>query len=127
MAVASVHIAAAANIHMHYHTVRGKRKKIVAVTVMFLEARRMKYSGRVLIADVRFQDLSGHYKNFTRMSSIALESIIRWENLIMKMDTHRKPVFSVQEKSALTLRFFVDTHRTHVPFIHCVTSSCNVI
>ena len=58
----------------------------------------MEYSSLKLLADMRFQEVSGHYKNFTRMSSTDFEKIIQLVGpKIMKHDTHMREAITVQE------------------------------
>ena len=54
----------------------------------------------------RFQEVSGHYKNFIRMLLTDFEGIIRLvAPKFMKKGTHMRQVITIQKKLALTLRF----------------------
>ncbi|KAL4720970.1 hypothetical protein ACJJTC_019230 [Scirpophaga incertulas] len=59
-----------------------------------------------LVLELKYQELSGHYKNFMRMSSSNFEYLY---NLILpaiqKQDTRFRKAISAQDKLALTLRF----------------------
>lgn len=59
-----------------------------------------------LVLQLRSQELSGHYKNFLRMSSSNFEYLY---NLVLpaiqKKDTTFRKAISAQDKLALTLRF----------------------
>lgn len=87
LTMTSLLVAAAAYIYIHYHTVKRRKERRWWQSQLY--SRRMEYSGRELIPDMRFQEVSGHYKNVTRMSSTDFESIIRLvAPKIMKKDTH---------------------------------------
>ncbi|KAL4720673.1 hypothetical protein ACJJTC_017865 [Scirpophaga incertulas] len=62
-----------------------------------------------LVLELKSQELSGHYKNFMRMSSSNFEYLY---NLILpaiqKQDTRFRKAISAQDKLALTLRFLAD-------------------
>ena len=104
--MANIQVAAAAYIYiyMHYFTWIERNKRRWWKSRLY--NRRVEYSGRELLADMIFQEISGHYKNFTRMSSTDFEHIINLVGpKIMKNYTHLRQAISVQEKVALTLRF----------------------
>ena len=102
--MANIQVAAAAYIYMHCFTRIKRNKRRWWQSKLY--NRRVEYSGRELLADMRFQEISGHYKNFTRMSSTDFENIINLVGpKIMKNYTHFRQAISVQENVALTLRF----------------------
>lgn len=61
-------------------------------------SRRMvcEYSSRELIADMRFQEVSGLFKNLSGMSSISFESIIRLLTSNHETDAQMRQVLPVQ-------------------------------
>jgi hypothetical protein len=87
------------------------------------------YSGSSLLADLNFQSVSGLYKNFTRMSPSEFEFLINLigEKKISKKDTAFRKAISIQERLALTLRFykFYDTFRS--PFHFTVNQNAKQI
>jgi len=64
------------------------------------------YSSSSLLADLNFQLVSGLYKNFTRISPSESEFLTNLiGEKISKKDTVFRKATSVQERSALMLRF----------------------
>ena len=105
--MANIQVAAAAYIYiyMHYFTRIERNKRRWWQSRLY--NRRVEYSGCDLLGDMRFQEVSDHYKNFTRMSSTDFKNIINMNigSKIMKNDAHFRQVISIQEKTAFTLRF----------------------
>ena len=64
------------------------------------------YSGTSFLTDLKFQEVSGQYKNFTRMALADFELLI---NLVgpktVKMDTRFRASAPIQDRLAITLRF----------------------
>ena len=70
-------IAAAAYIFIHYHIEnKKKRRQKRRWWQTQLYANRNVYSGNSLLSDLKFQKVSGLYKNFTRMSPTDFEYLI---------------------------------------------------
>ena len=68
------------------------------------------YSGSSLLADLNFQQVSGLYKNFTRMSPSEFEFLINLiGETISKKDTAFRKAISVQERLALRFDKFYGT------------------
>ena len=60
LTMASLPVAVAAYIYIHYHTVKRRKERRWWQSQIY--SRRMEYSGRELIADMRLKEVSGHYK-----------------------------------------------------------------
>jgi hypothetical protein len=101
----SLQVASAAYILIHYLTMKKKqRKRRWWQTEMF--KNRYMYSGSNLLADLKFQDISGHYKNFVRMAATDFEFLLnRIAPSIVKQNAFLRESIPVQERLALTLRF----------------------
>lgn len=96
--------AAAAFIVMH-HIVHKKRK--VRWWMKKLYFNRMQYGGLRLMEDMKYEAVEDTIKNFTRMTTIEFEhlkSLI--EPHVRKMNTQFREAISVNERLAITLRFF---------------------
>lgn len=58
-----------------------------------------KRSGNELLMDLKSQEISGQYKNFTRMSSSTFEILLtKIGPKIAKMDTNMRESISVQDR-----------------------------
>lgn len=99
--------AAAAYIFIHL-SIEKERKKRNRRRWWELELykRRRDYSAHGLLSDLKFQEVSGHYKNFTRMSALDFEILVNLVGPnIAKSDTYMRKAITVVERVALTLRF----------------------
>jgi hypothetical protein len=67
---------------------------------------RYIYSGSNLLVDLKFQEISGHCKNFVRMAATDFEFLSnRNVPFIVKQNTFLREYIPIQERLALTLRF----------------------
>jgi hypothetical protein len=100
-------LAAAAYIYIHYSLAeKPKMRKPRRWWTTRLYTRREEYGGSSLLADLKFQEISGQYKNFTRMHPTEFEFLLsKIGPKISRQHTwFRKPI-SAQDRLALTLRF----------------------
>jgi hypothetical protein len=101
----SLQVASAAYILIHYLIMKKQhRKRHWWQTEMFWN--RYIYSGSNLLADLKFQEISGHYKNFVRMAATDLEFLLhRITPYAVKHNTLLRDSIPIQERLALTLSF----------------------
>lgn len=96
--------AAAAYIYLHFATNRSRRTRRWWQTRLL--EKREDHGGSSLMVDLAFQHVSGHYKNFTRMSPVDFEYLLTLiGGRISKQDTHLRKSISAQDRLAVTLRF----------------------
>ena len=70
-----------------------------------LYRKRSVCNGTSFLTDLKFQEVSGQYKNFTRMAPADFELLIHLNGpKIVKMDTRFRASVPVQEILAVTLR-----------------------
>jgi hypothetical protein len=101
----SLQLAAASYIYIHYALKKRKKQRRWWQTQLY--TNREVYSGSSLLRDFSFQPVSGLYKNFTRMSPTEFEFLINLVGeQISRKDTAFRKAIPVQERLALTLRFF---------------------
>ena len=73
---------------------------------MFSKRNECPANNNTLLADLKFQEISGQYKNFTRMSPTDFEYLINMIGpKIAKQDTFMRKSINVQERLSITLRF----------------------
>jgi len=73
---------------------------------LFSRRNECPANNNTLLADLKFQEISGQYKNFTRMSPTDFEYLINMIGpKIAKQDTFMRKSISVQERLSITLRF----------------------
>jgi hypothetical protein len=68
-------LAAAAYIYIHMHYATKRRRQRRWWQTLFF-SRRSEYSGNSMLVDFKFQEISGQYENFTRMSPTDFEYLI---------------------------------------------------
>jgi hypothetical protein len=104
--MSSLQVAIAAFKFVHHKLSWRRKRREIRWWLSELCRARSVYSGTNLSADLRFVEVSGQYKNFTRVTAADFELLI---NLfcpkILKMDTRFWAAVPVQGRLAVTLRF----------------------
>jgi hypothetical protein len=102
-----VYPAAVGCCQLYFHTLRIK--KYIKVTKMVDEkcfCQQRSHGGSSLLCDLKFQSVSGQYKNFTRMSPTEFKyRLTLIGGHITKNDATLRKAIPVQEIFAITLRF----------------------
>jgi hypothetical protein len=99
-------LATASYIYIHHTIVKNKKRKSPRWWMSQLYQSRQIYSGSSLMADLKFEHISGLYKNFTRMHPTDFEFLINAVGpSISRKDTKFRASIPVQERLAVTLRF----------------------
>jgi hypothetical protein len=93
-------------IYIHHTIVKNKKRKSPRWWMSQLYQSWQIYSGSSLMADLKFEHISGLYKNFTRMHPTDLEFLINAVGpSISRKDNKFRASIPVQERLAVTLRF----------------------
>jgi hypothetical protein len=93
-------------IYIHHTIVKNKKRKSPRWWMSQLYQSWQIYSGSSLMADLKFEHISGLYKNFTRMHPTDLEFFINAVGpSISRKDNKFRASIPVQERLAVTLRF----------------------
>ena len=104
--MSSLQVASAAFIFVHHMLSRRRKRRERRWWQTELYRERSVYSGTSLLADLKFQEVSGQYKHFTRMTAADFELLINLVGpKIVKMDTRFRAAVPVQERQAVTQRF----------------------
>lgn len=100
-------VAAVAYIYIHYAlTSKQKRRKSRRSWQTHLYTQRNSENFGSLVSELKFQAVSGHYKNFTRITPSDFEYLLNQiGKKIQKQDTVLRKAISAQDRLALTIRF----------------------
>lgn len=119
-------VAAAAYIVMDY-LVKNKRKKDRRWWQLQLYSNRSHADN--LLCDLKYQSVSGLYKNFTRMSPVDFEYLINMIGpKISRLDTNWRKAISVSFSPFLSVKMIINssfsfyTHHLSYSFQHLVHS-----
>ena len=97
--------AAAAYIYIHYSLLAERRKSRRWWQTHLYKQRNAGNVGS-LVSELKFQAVSGHYKNFARMTPSDFEYLLnKIGKKVEKQDTVLRKAISAQDRLALTLRF----------------------
>lgn len=112
-------VAAAAHVYLHYSTLSHKNRKAKRKKRRWWQIDLYKSKNNVqeeiggLLTDLKFQAVSGHYKNFTRMTPSNFEFLLyKIGPKIKKQDTAFRRAISIEGRLAVTLRYLAtgDSH-----------------
>lgn len=101
----SVAVTCACFIVIYQNSVKKRQRRRWWQLELF--RNRNLHGGRALLRDLKFQHISGKYKNFTRMSPIDFEYLLRriGPTTIEKIDTKFRKAIAITDRLCITLRF----------------------
>ena len=102
--MSSLQVANAAFIFVYHMLSRRRKRRERRWWQTEFYRKKSVYSGTSLLADLKFQEVSGQYKNFTRMTAADFELLINLVGpKIVKMDTRFRAAVPVQDRLAVTM------------------------